>query len=158
MPIFIALFNVLGRAVELREEGFFGWITDLSYPDVVLPALQVPYVFPEGLTILPFFMAGTMWIQMKMTIKDPNQKFMVWMMPVMMFFFSCSFPSGLVVYWTVSNVFTIGQTAWINSKKKTPPISANEDAVEASFKQAKPRASGNNSGKSGSSKPGSSRK
>jgi YidC/Oxa1 family membrane protein insertase len=63
-----------------------------------------------GLTVLPFFMAGTMWIQMKMTIKDPNQKAMIWLMPIIMFVFSGSFPSGLVLYWTISNVFTIGQT------------------------------------------------
>jgi YidC/Oxa1 family membrane protein insertase len=110
MPVFIALFNVLGRAVELHDTPFFGWISDLSMPDVVLPALKIPFLFPVGLTVLPFFMAGTMWIQMKMTIKDPNQKAMIWLMPIMMFVFSCSFPSGLVLYWTVSNIFTIGQT------------------------------------------------
>jgi len=110
MPVFISLFNVLGRAVELHDTPFFGWIRDLSQSDVVLPALKIPFLFPVGLTILPFFMAGTMWLQMKLTIKDPNQKAMVWMMPMMMFVFSCSFPSGLVLYWTVSNLFTIAQT------------------------------------------------
>ncbi len=125
MPIFIALFNVLGRAVELKDAHFFGWINDLSYPDVILSGVQIPYIFPLGLTVLPFFMAGTMYVQMKLTIKDPNQKFMVWMMPAMMFVFSCSFPSGLVLYWTVSNVFTIAQTYFYTSKlmpvSTTPP-------------------------------------
>jgi YidC/Oxa1 family membrane protein insertase len=110
MPVFIALFNVLGRAVELHETPFFGWISDLSRPDVVWAGLKIPFLFPVGLTVLPFFMAGTMWIQMKMTIKDPNQKAMIWLMPIIMFVFSGSFPSGLVLYWTVSNLFTIGQT------------------------------------------------
>jgi YidC/Oxa1 family membrane protein insertase len=110
MPVFISLFNVLGRAVELHEMPFFGWIHDLSRPDVILPAVKIPFLFPVGLTILPFFMAGTMWFQMKMTIKDPNQKAMVWLMPIMMFVFSCAFPSGLVLYWTVSNLFTVAQT------------------------------------------------
>jgi YidC/Oxa1 family membrane protein insertase len=41
---------------------------------------------------------------------------LVWMMPVMMFVFSCSFPSGLVLYWTVSNVFTIGQTYFYTNR------------------------------------------
>ena len=132
MPIFISLFNVLGRAVELKDAPFVGWITDLSMPDVVLPALRVPFLFPLGLTILPFFMAATMWLQMKMSIKDPNQKMLVWMMPIMMFVFSCSFPSGLVLYWTVSNIFTIGQTYFYTNRltknagvgaggKPTPP-------------------------------------
>lgn len=110
MPVFIALFNVLGRAVELHETPFFGWIRDLSRPDVVWTGLKIPYLFPIGLTVLPFFMAATMWLQMKLTIKDPNQKAMVWLMPIIMFVFSGSFPSGLVLYWTVSNLFTIGQT------------------------------------------------
>jgi YidC/Oxa1 family membrane protein insertase len=129
MPIFIALFNVLGRAVELKDAPFIGWITDLSYPDVVWAGLKVPYLFPMGLTILPFFMAATMWLQMKMSIKDPNQKMLVWMMPVMMFVFSCSFPSGLVLYWTVSNVFTIGQTYFYTNrltKKATAGQSGNK--------------------------------
>ncbi len=117
MPIFIALFNVLGRSVELKQAYFFGWIHDLSQPDVILPALKVPYLFPVGLTVLPFLMAVTMYFQMKLTIKDPNQKAMVWLMPIMMFVFSCSFPSGLVLYWSVSNVFTITQT-WLQTSKK----------------------------------------
>ena len=118
MPIFIALFNVLGRSVELKGAPFFGWIGDLSHPDVVFEGLKVPYLFPLGVTILPFFMAATMYFQMKMTIKDPNQKMMVWMMPIMMFVFSCSFPSGLVLYWTVSNLFTIGQTYFYTNRLK----------------------------------------
>jgi YidC/Oxa1 family membrane protein insertase len=101
---------VLGRAVELHESPFFGWISDLSRPDVVWAAFKIPLIQPVGLTVLPFLMAGTMWVQMKMTIKDPNQKAMIWLMPIIMFVFSGSFPSGLVLYWTVSNVFTIGQT------------------------------------------------
>jgi YidC/Oxa1 family membrane protein insertase len=136
MPIFIALFNVLGRSVELREAPFFAWVSDLSRPDVVFEALKVPYVMPLGLTILPFFMALTMWIQMKMTIKDPNQKFMVWMMPIMMYVFSCSFPSGLVLYWTVSNLFTIGQTYfYTNRLMKAAEL---EKAAAAIVTSAKP--------------------
>jgi YidC/Oxa1 family membrane protein insertase len=80
------------------------------------------------LTILPFLMAVTMYFQMKLTIKDPNQKAMVWMMPIMMFVFSCSFPSGLVVYWSVSNIFTIAQT-WIQTNKKNLAASAKKAAM-----------------------------
>jgi YidC/Oxa1 family membrane protein insertase len=118
MPIFISLFNVLGRSVELKGAPFFGWVHDLSRPDVVYEGLKLPYLFPLGVTILPFFMAATMFFQMKMSVKDPNQKMMVWMMPVMMFVFSCSFPSGLVLYWTVSNLFTIGQTYFYTNRLK----------------------------------------
>ena len=126
MPVFISLFNVLGRAVELHDAPFVGWIRDLSLPDVIMASVKVPFFFPVGLTVLPIFMAGTMWIQMKMTIKDPNQKMMVWLMPIMMFVFSGSFPSGLVVYWTVSNIFTIAQT-----KIFTPKPSNNTKLAKA---------------------------
>lgn len=118
MPIFISLFNVLGRSVELKNEPFFGWVHDLALPDIVWEGLKIPYLFPVGLTILPFFMAASMFFQMKLTIKDPNQKMMVWMMPIMMFVFSGSFPSGLVVYWTVSNCFTIAQTYFYTNRIK----------------------------------------
>jgi YidC/Oxa1 family membrane protein insertase len=131
MPIFISLFNVLGRSVELKEAPFFGWIHDLARPDVVLESFKVPYLFPTGLTILPFFMALTMFFQMKMSIKDPNQKFMVWMMPAMMFVFSCSFPSGLVLYWTVSNLFTIGQTYFYTNRLRPAAAGAAVQAVPA---------------------------
>lgn len=119
-PVFIALFHVLGRAVELKGAGFFGWITDLSRPDVLFPQIAIPMIFPEGITILPIFMAITMFFQMKATITDPNQKPMIWMMPFMMFFFSASFPSGLVLYWTVSNIFTIAQTKMLKKPVMAP--------------------------------------
>lgn len=123
MPIFISLFNVLGRSVELKGAPFFGWVHDLARPDVVYEALKLPYLFPLGVTILPFFMAASMFFQMKMSVKDPNQKMMVWMMPVMMFVFSCSFPSGLVLYWTVSNLFTIGQTYFYTNRLRPASVS-----------------------------------
>lgn len=122
MPIFISLFNVLGRAVELKGAPFVFWVHDLALPDVVYEAVKIPYVFPLGITIMPFFMAITMFFQMKLTIKDPNQKMMVWLMPGMMFIFSCAFPSGLVLYWTVSNLFTITQTYFYTNKLKAAPM------------------------------------
>jgi YidC/Oxa1 family membrane protein insertase len=121
MPIFISLFNVLGRAVELKGAPFALWVHDLALPDVVYDAIKIPYVFPLGITVMPFFMAITMFFQMKLSIKDPNQKMMVWLMPGMMFVFSCAFPSGLVLYWTVSNLFTIGQTYFYTNRLKPAP-------------------------------------
>ena len=76
---------------------------------------------------------------MKMSIKDPNQKFMVWMMPIMMFVFSCSFPSGLVLYWTVSNLFTIGQTYFYTNRSTARPRVRDGDRLPP--KSCLPRAS-----------------
>ena len=116
MPIFIGLFVVLGRAIELREAPFFGWISDLSKSDVIWSGISIPYIMPEGIAILPFFMVVSTWFQTKQTITDPNQKMMVWMMPAMMFVFSAVMPSGLVLYWTISNLWSIAQYFVINRK------------------------------------------
>ena len=118
MPVFIGLFVVLGRAVELRNAPFFGWITDLSAPDVITRVVSIPYLFPEGLTILPFLMMITTFLQTKQTIVDPNQKSMVYMMPVMMFLFSTVMPSGLILYWIISNIFGIGQYLVLNRNRQ----------------------------------------
>ena len=128
---------MLGRSVELKGAPFTLWVHDLSLPDVVWEGFKIPYLFPLGLTILPFFMSATMYVQMKMSIKDPNQKFMVWMMPIMMFVFSCSFPSGLVLYWTVSNLFTIGQTYFYTNRLEPPE--AKTGTVEVSSKKLPPK-------------------
>jgi len=116
MPIFIGLFIVLGRAIELRQEPFFAWIVDLSKTDIVWRGFTIPYIMPEGVAILPFLMVVSTWYQTKQTITDPNQKMIVWMMPAMMFFFSSVMPSGLVLYWTISNLWGIAQYIVINRK------------------------------------------
>ena len=115
MPIFMGLFFVLGRAIELRGMPAFLWITDLSKSDVVWSGISIPYIMPAGLAILPWIMVVTTYFQTKVTMSgsagmDPaQQKMMVWMMPAMMFFFSAVMPSGLVFYWIISNIWTIVQ-------------------------------------------------
>jgi YidC/Oxa1 family membrane protein insertase len=116
MPIFIGLFVVLGRAIELRQAPFFAWISDLSKSDVIWSGFSIPYLMPDGIAILPFLMVVSTWFQTKQTITDPNQRMMVWMMPAMMFVFSAVMPSGLVLYWTISNLWGIAQYIVINRK------------------------------------------
>jgi YidC/Oxa1 family membrane protein insertase len=117
MPIFIGLFIVLGRSIELREAPFVAWINDLSKTDVIWSGISIPYLMPEGIAILPFLMVVSTWFQTKQTITDPNQRMMVWMLPAMMFVFSAVMPSGLVLYWTISNLWGIAQYVVINRKK-----------------------------------------
>ena len=120
MPIFMGLFFVLGRAIELRGMPAFLWITDLSKSDVVWSGFSIPFVMPAGLAILPWLMVVTTYFQTKVTMSgsagmDPaQQKMMTWMMPAMMFFFSAVMPSGLVLYWIVSNFWSIAQYKFIN--------------------------------------------
>ncbi|MGR3001855.1 membrane protein insertase YidC [Vibrio vulnificus] len=102
MPIFIALYWALMESVELRHSPFFLWIHDLSAQD--------PYY------ILPLLMGGSMFLIQKMsptTVTDPMQQKIMTFMPVMFTFFFLWFPSGLVLYWLVSNIVTLIQQSLI---------------------------------------------
>lgn len=119
MPILFALWAVLRSAIELRQAPFIWWITDLSIPDKVLnfgfSFLGLSYL--SGLALL---MGITMFIQQKMTITDPRQKAMVYIMPVMFIFLFSHFPSGLNLYYFFFNLLAIAQQIYINkfSKKR----------------------------------------
>ena len=63
-----------------------------------------------------------MFVQQKMTVTDPRQKAMVWMMPIMMTLLFNSFPSGLNLYYFVFNLLQIGQQAWMNKFQKDEPL------------------------------------
>ncbi|MGF1911478.1 membrane protein insertase YidC [Vibrio kasasachensis] len=102
MPIFIALYWALMESVELRHSPFFGWIHDLSAQD--------PYY------ILPLLMGASMFMIQKMsptTVTDPMQQKIMTFMPVMFTGFFLFFPSGLVLYWLVSNIVTLIQQSLI---------------------------------------------
>ena len=128
IPVFIALFTVLRSAVELRFAPFL-WIADLSEPENLFPGL-LPLV--PALNILPFFMAGTMLLQSKLTpaMGDPaQQKMMMWMMPAMMLFMFYSMPSALVLYWTVSQVLAIVQLLWQKRRQASAPTGGTPPAA-----------------------------
>jgi len=100
MPVFFALYPVVGRAFELRQAMFIPyWIEDLSRPDPF-------YILPVGLGISTF-------LQSQATMKDPNQKAMLYMMPVMMVILFANFSSGVCLYWFMFNIMTFAQqTLW----------------------------------------------
>ena len=110
IPVFIALFNVLRSAVELRYAPFL-WIADLSEPEGLFSSW-----FPfGGLNILPILMAATTALQSAFTPSTGDksqQKMMMVFMPIMMLVMFYSFPSALSLYWFLSNVFSIVQM-WI---------------------------------------------
>ena len=113
LPVFFALFRVLGSCIELRHAPFILWITDLSAPDRLfnfpfqIPFMQAPY----GIPVMTLLMGASMFIQQKMTptVGDPAQAKMMMFLPVIFTFMFINFPSGLVLYWFVSNILTIGQ-------------------------------------------------
>jgi len=93
MPIFWAMFSVLNNSIELRAAEFIFWITDLSQKD--------PSYVLVGL------MGAAMFFQQKMTITDPKQKMLVYIMPVVFVFLFAGWPSGLVLYWAMFSIIGI---------------------------------------------------
>jgi len=120
MPIFFALYRMLYQAIELRHAPFMGWINDLSAPDrlfhfdFAIPFMQAPY----GIPVLTIIMGATMFLQQKMSPStgDPTQAKMMMLMPLFMTFIFINFPAGLVLYWLVNNVLSIGQQYYIQKK------------------------------------------
>ncbi|HVO50886.1 MAG TPA: membrane protein insertase YidC [Thermoanaerobaculia bacterium] len=102
MPILIAFYNLLAHSIELRHAPFMLWITDLSAKD--------PYY------VTPILMTATMWIQQQMTptTGDPAMKRVQNIMPLVMGFLFKDVPSGLVLYWLMQNILTIGQQMLLN--------------------------------------------
>lgn len=123
LPILYALWAVFGSAIELRQASFIWWITDLSIPDVimVLP-FHIPIFSISKLSGLALLMGITMFIQQKMTVKDPRQKMMVYIMPLLMTMLFNNFPAGLNLYYFIFNLLSIGQQAWINKQHKDEPL------------------------------------
>jgi YidC/Oxa1 family membrane protein insertase len=109
MPILFAFYAMLSVAIELRDAPFFGWIADLSAPD--------------PLYITPLLMGASMVLQQQMmpSTADPMQKRMFMMMPVVFTVFFLWAPSGLVIYWLMSNIMAIGQQAVTNRLIGPPP-------------------------------------
>lgn len=119
MPILYALWAVLRGSIDLRQAHFMLWITDLSLPDVLfeLPFSLLGLKFISGLALL---MGVTLFFQQKMTITDPRQKTLIYIMPIMFTFLFSNFPSGLNLYYFMFNLLSIGQQIYINkySRKK----------------------------------------
>jgi YidC/Oxa1 family membrane protein insertase len=113
LPVFFALYRVLGSCIELRHAPFMLWINDLSAPDRLFNfSFKIPFMSPPyGIPVLTLLMGASMFIQQKMTptMGDPAQAKMMMFLPIVFMFMFINFPSGLVLYWFVSNILTIGQ-------------------------------------------------
>lgn len=122
-PILIALYNVFRGAIELRQSEFFWWIKDLSIPDIIttLP-FKLPLFGVQDVSGLALLMGITTFVQQKMTVKDPRQKTMIYIMPVMLTLLFNSFPSGLNLYYFVFNLLSIGQQMLITRHHGDEPL------------------------------------
>ena len=104
MPIFLALYWVLVESVELRHAPWILWIQDLSAMD--------PWF------ILPLLMGVSMYIQQQLNPQpaDPMQAKVMKFLPIIFTAFMLFFPAGLVLYWTVNNLFSMTQQYIVNKK------------------------------------------
>lgn len=119
-PILFALYKVLYISIEMRQAPFFGWIHDLSIADpwsVLNLGGLIPLPLPGFLQIgiWPLLMGLSMFIQQKMspTSVDPSQEKVMLIMPIMFTFMFAQLPSGLVIYWTFSNLLAILQQYFV---------------------------------------------
>ena len=124
IPVFFALYKVIFVSIEMRHAPFFGWIQDLSAADPTsifnLFGL-IPWTPPQVLMIgvWPIIMGMTMWVQMKLNPSAPDpiqQRIFTWM-PVFFTYLLCSFPAGLVIYWTWNNLLSVLQQ-WVIMRRQ----------------------------------------
>ena len=126
IPVFFALYKVLFVTIEMRQMPFYGWIHDLSERDPtsifnlfgLLPYDPnfLPKIFNVGLW--PLIMGISMWIQQKLnpTPTDPMQAKIFMFLPIFFTFILAPFASGLVIYWTFNNIFSMAQQMLIKKK------------------------------------------
>ena len=123
-PIFIALYGLLNKHFELRGAMFIpGWIEDLSLPDSIwnfAPA-SIPFLGSD-MRVLPFIYCASMIFSFKISQTGTQQggmsgKFMQYGMPIMFFFILYNAPSGLILYWSVMNLISIGQQIVVNKRR-----------------------------------------
>jgi len=111
IPIFFGFYSMLGSAIELRNSHFL-WIHDLSQPDTLTHVMGFP------INLLPIIMAGTMVWQMAISPKsgDPSQQRIMYFMPIIFLTFCYNYASGLALYWTTQNIFSIAQLYWTRNQ------------------------------------------
>ncbi|KAF0162318.1 MAG: preprotein translocase subunit YidC [Ignavibacteria bacterium] len=123
MPILVALWSLFNVAIDIRQQPFMLWIDNLSSPDIIF---KLPFKLPlfnlDVISGLALLMGITMFIQQKMSVKDPTQKAMIYIMPVMFTIMFMSMPSGLNLYYFVFNLLGIIQQYYVTHKHNLEPL------------------------------------
>jgi len=169
LPIWIALYQSIIRALVATPESLLD-LSQLLYSwPIVHQAIPVNDHFlwlnlaqPDGWMVLPILVGASMWVTQKMvmtTPTDPRQQstntMMLWMMPAMFALISLQFPSGLALYWVISNSIQIGiqyfMMGWgglrpsrdavtkAAAPAKTPPKSKADEHVQKELAKGKKR-------------------
>ena len=124
IPVFFSLYKVLAISIDMRQAPFFGYIKDLSASDPTtiwnlfgLLPFQVNFLH---IGFLPCLMAFTMWIQQKLssqqTSVNSEAQSAAKLMPIIFLLMFAGMPTGLLIYWTFSNIISIAQQYWVEKK------------------------------------------
>ncbi|MDR1867281.1 MAG: membrane protein insertase YidC [Treponema sp.] len=122
IPIFFAMYNLFNTHFDLRGAMFIpGWIPDLSIPESIwnFAPIKIPLLGWSDIRLLPFIYLASQLLYGKVT-QTPDQqgnaqmKMILFAMPIMFFFVLYNVPSGLLVYWIMSNILTLVQQILIN--------------------------------------------
>jgi len=149
-PIWIGLYQALIQTLPTTPDALVG-VAQKLYPFLALGHTAIPIdsgflwldlAEPDPTPVLPVLVGVSTWVQQKMTTPpsaDPRQastnNLMLWMMPLMLAFFAFQFPSGLALYWVVSNAIGVGIqyfiTGWgpLFAKTKAPAPSVDPEPV-----------------------------
>ncbi|OPZ07385.1 MAG: Membrane protein insertase YidC [candidate division BRC1 bacterium ADurb.BinA292] len=138
IPIFYALYRLLYQSIDLRGASFL-WVADLSRPDMLF---RLPVALPfigEWFNLLPLITAASQMAMSKFMTTPPTdpqqaqmQKTMMYFMPVIILFITYRFPSGLMLYWLVSNLWQVLQQVWVNKHIRKPPQASAHAPARAS--------------------------
>ncbi|MCL1812267.1 MAG: membrane protein insertase YidC [Treponema sp.] len=147
MPLLFAMYNLFNNHFDLRGAMFIpGWIPDLSLPESVMQfGTPLPLLGWDSLRLLPFIYVGSQLLYGAATRTpeqqgNPSMKIMLYVMPIMFFFILYNVPSGLLVFWIFSNVFTLIQQVILNkymAAKKTAAVEEERDTVIAPRRKKK---------------------
>jgi YidC/Oxa1 family membrane protein insertase len=126
LPIFLAMYNLFNNHFDLRGALFIsGWIPDLSLPETIwnFAPTRIPILGWSDIRLLPFIYVASQLVYGKVTqtpdtASNPQMKMMLYVMPVIFFFVLYNVPSGLLVYWIMSNLLTMVQQLAINRYMK----------------------------------------
>ncbi len=156
MPILYTLWTVFRTNINLRQSDFAFWINDLSVPDTIVD-FGFSLMGLKSISGLALAMGVTMFFQQKLTVTDPRQKSLIYMMPVMFTLMFSYFPSGLNLYYFVFNLIGISQQIYINKYSKSTlsleqmkASPKKESWMQKKMKQAQEMAEHQQQGKSGS--------
>ncbi len=121
LPVFLGLYNALLNSIELRHSPFALWITDLSTPEALhIAGIPVP--------VMVLLMGLSMYVQQATTppVGDPQQQKIMKFMPIVFtaMFIIFPMPSGLVLYWFVSNIISIIQQVYLKRAEAAAPMYA----------------------------------